>query len=206
MKKFLFLLFICLPMFALADDCSEKYRAGRSLYEAGKYAEAQRKFIDVAKTCGDYANVYRFLKECNQQLVNKQNQLVNIQREQANEIASLKAEKKKLTEELDNLKTGKAQKNVENRNAAEQVLKALKDDNNRIKDEKERVEKEIVQLQCDKDSIQKSLVDANAQIENLNKKLEHPKVQKLLKKIEKQEAKATKKQKGKNQKQELENK
>ena len=187
---------MCLPMFVLADDCSEKYRAGRSLYEAGKYAEAQRKFIDVAKACGDYANVYRFLKDCNQQLVNKQNQLVNNQKEQANEIASLKAEKKKLTEELDNQRTGKAQKNVENRNAAEQVLKTLKDDNNRIKDEKERVEKEMLQLQCDKDSIQKSLDEANACIGELNKKLEHPEVQKQLKKIKGREEKAAKKAKG----------
>lgn len=81
MKK-IFLVLVCLPILAFADDCANDYKAGLDLYKQGQYAEAQLKFIDVAKI-RDYADVWNKIKNCNQKLSEKISQ-------QASQITHLK--------------------------------------------------------------------------------------------------------------------
>jgi len=94
MKKILLILVVCLPVFAFADDCANAYKAGLDLYKQGKYAEAQVKFIAVAKICGDYSDVWNKLKSCNQKMSEKQSQ-------QAAQIVSLKEEMHQLESDKD---------------------------------------------------------------------------------------------------------
>mgnify|MGYP003307656302 CR=1 FL=1 len=76
-----------------ADDaCYNMYIGALKAYNSGDYIEAQRKFIIVAQTCGDYQEVYKKLRDCNTKLKEKQTAY-------ANEISTLKENNRKLTEQ-----------------------------------------------------------------------------------------------------------
>lgn len=84
---------ILFAMAMYADDaCYSVYLNALRAYNSGDYIEAQRKFILVAQTCGDYQEVYKKLRDCNTKLKEKQTA-------SANEISTLKENNRKLTEQ-----------------------------------------------------------------------------------------------------------
>ena len=97
MKRYILIFLLCLPIFILADECSETYKIGVDLFKAGEYTEAQRKFIAVAKVCGNYSNVYQYLKDCNTKLSEKLKQIEASQKTLSSQISSLKVEKEQLS-------------------------------------------------------------------------------------------------------------
>lgn len=94
MKKILSLLFIfhiCLFLYA-GDACYTTYMEALSAYNEKKYAEAQNKFVSVAKNCGAYSDVWKKLVLCNQKIL-------ELQQEQKSQNTKLKKEKEKISEE-----------------------------------------------------------------------------------------------------------
>lgn len=157
MKK-LFLILVCLPIIALADDCANAYKAGLDLYKQGQYVEAQAKFIAVAKICGDYADVWNKLKSCNQKLSEKQSQ-------QALQIASLKAEIKQSEQ------TDKPNDAASSTVLGKEAMSIIKNIDSIKADAKQSKE----QLKVANDSIavlKGMLKDANADLEKLRKDVE----------------------------------
>lgn len=157
MKK-LFLILVCLPILAFADDCANAYKAGSDLYKQGKYAEAQSKFIAVAKICGDYADVWDKIKSCNQKLSEKQSQ-------QASQITSLKAEIKQLSQ------ADKTNDGASSAVLGKEAMSIVKN----IDNIKEEAKQSKEQLQVANDSIivlNNMLKDANAGVEQLRKDIE----------------------------------
>ena len=111
-------IFVIIALFAsicvLADDCYDTYELGKELYQEGKYAEAQLKFIAVSKACGNYSNVYQYIKNCNQKLV-------ETQKHQVSQINALKIQNHQLEDEK---KKADTECNNNLANAAVQVRKA----------------------------------------------------------------------------------
>jgi chromosome segregation ATPase len=95
MKKLLFIL-LFIPILAFADDCSNAYMEGVRLYKSGKYAEAQQKFIAVAKECGNYSDVFKMLKDCNTKLFESLNESANEKKRLATQISNYKNENQQL--------------------------------------------------------------------------------------------------------------
>ena len=150
MKK-IFLLLVCLPIYVLADDCANAYKAGSDLYKHGKYAEAQVKFIAVAKVCGEYADVWDKIKSCNQKLAEKQT-------EQAKQLASLKAEMKK---QEDSAKA-KPTLNSEASNAIGKLINDLNSTKQKLQDANDTIGvlKTCIAVQLDKiDSLQQQIAE-----------------------------------------------
>lgn len=95
MKKLLFIL-LFIPILAIADDCSNAYMEGVRLYKSGKYAEAQQKFIAIAKECGNYSDVFKMLKDCNTKLSESLNESANEKKRLATQLSNLKNENQQL--------------------------------------------------------------------------------------------------------------
>ena len=95
MKKLFFILSF-IPLVAIADDCSNAYMEGVRLYKSGKYAEAQQKFIAVAKECGNYSDVFKMLKDCNTKLFESLNESANEKKRLATQICNYKNENQQL--------------------------------------------------------------------------------------------------------------
>lgn len=170
MKKRFFILFVFCPMLVLADDCSNAYKTGLELFKNGKFVEAQAKFIAVAGECGNYADVYNMIRLCNKKIANNQAQ-------QTAEIASLKSENRKLTEDVEQEKGKKNNQNVELSKAVAQ-LQVLRSDTavknkelSKFKYQLQQFKDSIQQLQYDKDSIETSLESAQKQITMLQEEL-----------------------------------
>lgn len=82
------LTFVC--SIAISQDaCYNSYMEALQDYNKGNYQDAQRKFVVVAQTCGDYSDVWNKLKNCNRQLSEKQQQ-------QSSQITNLRSEKQQL--------------------------------------------------------------------------------------------------------------
>lgn len=97
-KITIFLLAVVIsPLFLHAQDaCYNKYSAALADYKAGRYAEAQKKFISVANVCGDYSEVYEKLQDCNNQMVQAQKKLQEENTQLRTEIDNLKSKNKQL--------------------------------------------------------------------------------------------------------------
>ena len=92
-KIFLLCIFISASSFCFSQDaCYNTYMDALQDYGKGNYIEAQRKFVLVAQTCGDYSDVWNKLKNCNKKLAEKQSQQVS---SLSNEKQQLEAELKK---------------------------------------------------------------------------------------------------------------
>lgn len=91
MKKNVFtLIVLILGTIGFAQDaCYTIYMEALQEYNKGHYVEAQRKFVIVAQTCGDYSDVWNKLKSCNKIIADKQSQQTNL-------ITNLKTEKQQL--------------------------------------------------------------------------------------------------------------
>ena len=91
MKKYIlfFLLTFISSVGSAQDACYNSYMEALQDYNKGNYQEAQRKFVVVAQTCGDYSDVWNKLKNCNKKISEKQQQ-------QASQITNLKSEKQQL--------------------------------------------------------------------------------------------------------------
>ena len=89
MKKVLLILLAFLPVLMYADECSDAYKAGLSLYKNKKYVEAQSKFIAVVSKCNSYADVLSMLKVCNEKIKEEQ-------AKQTKQIATLEIENRQL--------------------------------------------------------------------------------------------------------------
>lgn len=107
MRKIIAICIIVLfAMSIYADDaCYNMYIGALKAYNSGDYIEAQRKFIIVAQTCGDYQEVYKKLRDCNTKLKEKQTA-------SANEISTLKENNRKLTEQY-NKKNAECEKSLQ---------------------------------------------------------------------------------------------
>lgn len=160
-------IFVIIALFAsicvLADDCYDTYELGKELYQEGKYAEAQLKFIAVSKACGNYSNVYQYIKNCNQKLV-------ETQKHQVSQINALKIHNHQLEDE-------KKKADIEYRNsmsnAAVQVRKAeklieLKSDTIQMQRKWNLVWRDsVIKVNRRLDSISQLLDTANLQIDSL---------------------------------------
>lgn len=160
-------IFVIIALFAsicvLADDCYDTYELGKELYQEGKYAEAQLKFIAVSKACGNYSNVYQYIKNCNQKLV-------ETQKHQVSQINALKIQNHQLEDE-------KKKADIEYRNsmsnAAVQVRKAeklieLKSDTIQMQRKWNLVWRDsVIKVNRRLDSISQLLDTANLQIDSL---------------------------------------
>ena len=171
MKKIILLFGVLLPTVIYSQDaCYNVYKTALQEFNKGNYAEAQRKFLVVAKTCGDYSDVWKKLKDCNQKLA-------DIQALQVTEITSLKAGKKKLTEDVEHEKEKNSKQTVELSKAAVQ-LQALKNDtvrkNKEITEGKKQLselQNKVSNMQHAKDSIQATLDSALVQISILQEEI-----------------------------------
>lgn len=198
MKKIIITLFLSLPMLVLADVCHDTYSTGESLFNAGKYAEAQLKFIAVEELCPDYANVYRFLEECNKKLAAEisalkgKNAKLNAQIKEANttskpgtsssstlrDSAGQAVEKQKGVE-------GELAQTKEQLESANKTVKQLRSELESVKAEKSNVQSEnsskqsqINELQTENTRLNEELQKAQAEINRLTPKSEDPIIEK----------------------------
>lgn len=169
-KVILVLITILLGTFSYAQDaCYKIYMEGLQEYNKGHYIEAQRKFVIVAQTCGDYSDVWNKLKSCNKIIAEKQSQQINL-------ITSLKSEKQEI--EAAKKKAESAYTN-DMLNAAKQIKNAetlirLKSDtiqmqrkwNMEWRDSVMRVNHRLDSIKLELDSVNHQLAVA---IENANK-------------------------------------
>ena len=164
MKKIILLYAVFLSSAIYSQNaCNNVYKTALQEFNKENYAEAQRKFLVVAKTCGDYSDVWNKLKNCNQKLA-------DIQAQQVTEITSLKSEKKKLTEDIEREREKNSKQNVELSKAAAQLLTLRNDMANKnkeisnYKNKLAELENKITNLQMEKDTIQSNLAKAQEQI------------------------------------------
>ena len=160
-------IFVIIALFAsicvLADDCYDTYELGKELYQEGKYAEAQLKFIAVSKACGNYSNVYQYIKNCNQKLV-------ETQKHQVSQINALKIQNHQLEDEK---KKADTECNNNLANAAVQVRRAenivkLKSDTIQMQRKWNLVWRDsVMKVNRRLDSISLLLDTANLQIDSL---------------------------------------
>ena len=93
MKKLFFLFVVILPSVIYSQDaCYNVYKTALQEYNKGNYTEAQRKFLVVAQTCGNYSEVWTKLKDCNQKLA-------EVQKQQAQKITKLTNDNNTLTQQ-----------------------------------------------------------------------------------------------------------
>lgn len=145
MMKKLFFILLFIPLLAIADDCSNAYMEGVRLYKSGKYAEAQLKFIAVAKECGNYSDVFKMLKDCNLKLAESLNESVKEQKRSATQITNLRNESQQL---------------MSAQNKLDADLKAKTDLINQSS-------RKLLTLQTDLKTTQEALTSANGIIEQL---------------------------------------
>lgn len=169
MKKLLFtLIVLILSTIGYAQDaCYTIYMEALQEYNKGHYVEAQRKFVIVAQTCGDYSDIWNKLKSCNKILADKQSQ-------QANLVTNLKTEKQQL--EAAKKKTETTHLN-EMHNAAVQIKNAetlirYKSDTIQMqrrwnlvwRDSVMKVNKRLDSLQLELDSVHAQVISLQAEI------------------------------------------
>lgn len=98
MRRFYLLLptlLLNMTMFA-QDACYKVYLEALQDYSKSNYIEAQRKFVVVAQTCGDYSDVWSKLKSCNQKIAERE-------RKHTTEISSLQKGKQQVETEMNSL-------------------------------------------------------------------------------------------------------
>jgi len=105
MKKFFLFYFMLLPLLLQSQEaCNNVYKAAMQEYNKGNYTEAQRKFLVVAQTCGNYSEVWAKLKDCNQKLAEQQKQQSQKITKLTNDNSTLAELKKKAEGERDAVK------------------------------------------------------------------------------------------------------
>lgn len=106
MKKYLLSilgLFVCFLAVA-GDACFDNYLEAKKLYDAGRYAEAQVKFIAVAQICGDYHDVYTYIRNCNSRMVSDANSKQKQLETTKASLTSKTVEAQSMTEQIKKLK------------------------------------------------------------------------------------------------------
>lgn len=159
MRKLYIFFLLFFPSFIYSQDaCYNTYKAALQEYNKGNYAEAQRKFLVVAQSCGDYSDVWKNLKKCNEKIV-------EVQTQQTNEIKTLKSANQQLKTHNGELESDNVQLKKYKTDAASQ--KANADENiKKLRSDTAKLKKEIVRLQRENNSLRDTLKDLRKEAEN----------------------------------------
>lgn len=170
-KLYVILIMLLLPYCSVAqNDCSSNYGSALADFKAGKYAEAQKKFITIANVCGDYSEVYKKLRECNSQMVQAQNKLQTESKQLREEIDRLKAQNKKLNDEKNSAikaKDAAEEKYQKELSGRAQDVSNFRREKGELEAQKEQLETETARLQALVSRLQDSLNQAMTKVSEL---------------------------------------